>query len=379
MGIPAWKLAACALLCAMGACRAQAAVTVYGIVDAGLAYIDNGARHGASSVAMRSGILSGSLVGLQGSEELGEGLRAVFQLETDFNLGNGQAATYYGDPASATAAEPRGQPIAGGFNRRAYVGVESRHGSLSLGRDYTPLYWSMVEVDPLKLAGYGNMQQIVQLSGTGSERFGRASNALFYATSVTSDGLQLRLMGSFGSQGWGGPDRRPADANRMWGASVAYYAGGGAVLTTAYQQLRLPRVAGTPPFFTGAAGTRHDLLVGGRYPMGNVTLAGGYFRAWHPEPGHDGGTVWAGGVIRFARGVLAVNVQRAVLQQPDGRARATVIGASYVYPVSPKISFYLSYGLLNNTAASALTLGGVPPAGAGADVRAYGAGMRFIF
>ncbi|WYX22748.1 porin [Achromobacter xylosoxidans] len=215
MGIPAWKLAACALLCAMGACRAQAAVTVYGIVDAGLAYIDNGARHGASSVAMRSGILSGSLVGLQGSEELGEGLRAVFQLETDFNLGNGQAATYYGDPASATAAEPRGQPIAGGFNRRAYVGVESRHGSLSLGRDYTPLYWSMVEVDPLKLAGYGNMQQIVQLSGTGSERFGRASNALFYATPVTSDGLQLRLMGSFGSQGWGGPDRRPADANRM--------------------------------------------------------------------------------------------------------------------------------------------------------------------
>ncbi|MFH7112058.1 hypothetical protein ACFWXM_29750, partial [Achromobacter xylosoxidans] len=76
---------------------------------------------------------------------------------------------------------------------------------------------------------------------------------------------------------------------------------------------------------------------------------------------------------------LAVNVQRAVLQQPDGRARATVIGASYVYPVSPKITFYLSYGLLNNTAASPLTLGGVPPAGAGADVRAYGAGMRFIF
>jgi hypothetical protein len=50
-------------------------------------------------------------------------------------------------------------------------------------------------------------------------------------------------------------------------------------------------VEGTPPAFTGVSGTRHDLLIGGRYPMGNVTLAGGYSRIWHPEPQCDGHTV----------------------------------------------------------------------------------------
>lgn len=56
-----------------------------------------------------------------------------------------------------------------------------------------------------------------------------------------------------------------------------------------------------------------------------------------------------------------------------------MVGASYVYPVSSKLSFYLSYGLLNNGETSAVTLGGLPPAGISEDVRAYGAGMRFIF
>lgn len=98
----------------------------------------------------------------------------------------------------------------------------------------------------------------------------------------------------------------------MWGLSVNYHHRSGAVLMSAYQQLGLLRVAGTPSAFTGASGISHDFLIDGRYRMGDVTLAGGSFRIWHPEAQRDGRTVWIGGVVRFPRGVLAFNVQRAV-------------------------------------------------------------------
>lgn len=84
-----------------GVAHAETSVTLYGILDGGIGYqkfkgVDSYAsnRDGMESVSQKktgmiNGIQSGNRWGLKGSEDLGDGLRAVFVLESGFDLGTG--------------------------------------------------------------------------------------------------------------------------------------------------------------------------------------------------------------------------------------------------------------------------------------------------
>lgn len=118
-------LAACA-----GAVSAQTNVTIYGLVDVGVAREDNGAPAGAAW-RLDSGIQSGSRLGFRGTEELGGGLSAIFMLENGFN------------PDAGTAAQ-------GGrlFGRQAFVGLNGGFGSVRAGRQYNPIHNTLDLIDP---------------------------------------------------------------------------------------------------------------------------------------------------------------------------------------------------------------------------------------
>ncbi|MGU7785291.1 porin [Burkholderia sp. PU8-34] len=116
-------VAVCAAFAASAA-NAQSSVTLYGLVDAGIAYtnnVQNGAPgHGSGRVALASGNISGSRFGLRGSEDLGGGLKAIFVLENGFNVNNGTL----------------GQ---GGrmFGRQSFVGLTAEpYGTVTMGRQY---------------------------------------------------------------------------------------------------------------------------------------------------------------------------------------------------------------------------------------------------
>ena len=97
---------------------AQNSVTLYGLIDEGFDYTNN--VTGGKVYELQSGFAQGSRFGLKGAEDLGGGLKAVFQLENGFNVNNGKL----------------GQ---GGlmFGRQAYVGISSSQwGSVKLGRQY---------------------------------------------------------------------------------------------------------------------------------------------------------------------------------------------------------------------------------------------------
>ncbi|WP_321954229.1 porin [Paraburkholderia bannensis] len=96
---------------------AQSSVSLYGIVDEGVTYTNSQAGH--SNVQMSSGNIQGSRWGLKGQEDLGGGLAAVFNLENGYDVGTGKL----------------GQ---GGrmFGRKAYVGISSPYGTVTLGRQY---------------------------------------------------------------------------------------------------------------------------------------------------------------------------------------------------------------------------------------------------
>src|SRR5690606_4811208 len=75
---------------------ACANVTLYGVVDAGVAYEKvSGAWEGADHSGRKVGVIdagqSGSRWGLKAVEDLGAGLKAVAQLEGGFDIATGQS------------------------------------------------------------------------------------------------------------------------------------------------------------------------------------------------------------------------------------------------------------------------------------------------
>src|SRR5690625_2459892 len=83
-------LAAALMVGFAGVAQAETSVTLYGVVDGGIGY----QRVKADGVkATRTGLLSGvergNRWGLRGSEDLGNGLRAIFQLESGFDIATG--------------------------------------------------------------------------------------------------------------------------------------------------------------------------------------------------------------------------------------------------------------------------------------------------
>jgi general bacterial porin, GBP family len=115
---------------AAGYVHAQSSVTLYGLVDAGLTYVSNeastssnmtqnGLSGGKAMFGMTGGNVQQSRWGLRGIEDLGGGLKTVFNLESGFNVTNGSTVS------SAL------------FNRQAFVGLTNNdYGTLTLGRQY---------------------------------------------------------------------------------------------------------------------------------------------------------------------------------------------------------------------------------------------------
>lgn len=104
-----------------GIAQAETSVTLYGIVDAGLQYeqvkVDNVGK--ATRSGMASSTQSGNRFGLKGSEDLGNGLKAIFTLEQGFTIGDGA-----GNSSRA-------------FHRQAYVGLAGDSwGTFTMGRQY---------------------------------------------------------------------------------------------------------------------------------------------------------------------------------------------------------------------------------------------------
>ncbi|WP_343652040.1 porin [Herbaspirillum sp.] len=121
-----------------GAAFAQSTVTIYGIVDTSIRYLSSDNAQGNSNVRMDNGAIANSRLGFKGTEDLGGGLKAMFQLENGFN----------GDNGSMSQANTI-------FNRQSWVGLGGSFGKVSIGRQNTPLFDLMADhFDPLTVGNY---------------------------------------------------------------------------------------------------------------------------------------------------------------------------------------------------------------------------------
>ncbi|MEO8171401.1 MAG: porin, partial [Oxalobacteraceae bacterium] len=81
-------IAGAALALVSGMAGAQSAVTVYGNLDVGV-LTQNHAPAGTASTTMASSGISPSIWGFRGTEDLGDGLKANFNLEGHFYADTG--------------------------------------------------------------------------------------------------------------------------------------------------------------------------------------------------------------------------------------------------------------------------------------------------
>ncbi len=142
----------------------------------------NHASADGGATRLVSGGKNTSRWGLRGVEDLGGGLKAVFQLESGINIANGQ----FDDGPGAI------------FDRRATIGLKNRFGQITLGRNFTTTYDYMLQFDPM---GYApNYSWATSSTATGGRKdglFSRSANAVRYDGNFA--GFKFGAMYGFGN------------------------------------------------------------------------------------------------------------------------------------------------------------------------------------
>ncbi len=154
-------LALAALSAFATAAQAQSNVTIYGIADLSWQSVDNDAGQEGGTLARNA--LASSRLGFKGSEDLGGGLKANFQLEAALNLANGQTGTTQTTTTTATSND-----AATTFDRAAWVGLSSTNfGEIRLGRqDVT--YANDIDAAVSQMGNMGLFAAVTDTGGAGS-------------------------------------------------------------------------------------------------------------------------------------------------------------------------------------------------------------------
>ncbi|WP_313625404.1 porin [Achromobacter sp.] len=314
---------------------------LYGVVDAGVAVTK------VSGQGSRSGLLDGgltdSLWGLQGTEELGEGWQASFQLESGFN------------PSSGSSADERSF-----FNYGAWIGLNhARYGDLRLGRQYSV---GQTYGDALEIASWKDMGMGATFKASDNYQFSNMAN--YYLP--LWNGFQAGIGYSFDANGL---DRFRTGQNPRAISLGLKYEDGPLLAVATWEQLRLaaPAVAGS--------GRPQAFQVGASYDFEVLKLAVAWSRQRNGYVGLDGGDPDELGVglgpVAFVQGgtvdawLIGVSVPLgpgAVLAQwslarPDWRwangmtaRNAQVATLGYTYDLSPRTTLYAFAGYASNYA-----------------------------
>lgn len=211
----------CGGLVFSGSAIAQSSVTLYGIADASIRYLSHANTNNSAKLSLENGAITNSRFGIRGIEDIGGGLKTVFNLLGNFSPTNGA--------------------LSNGllFSRTAFVGLQSGGGTLTFGRQQTALFDLLVfSFDPLTVGNYsGNEWVPVALSNGG-----RADNMVKYAGKF--GGLSVTTGYSFGADSTKvGPNGFSGEIPGGFGKGSQYslavsYTAGEAAFGAAFQQTR---------------------------------------------------------------------------------------------------------------------------------------------
>ena len=261
------SLIALAVLAASGAAMAQSSVTLFGRLDAAVGYIDTevssnnplNVKPSQSQTVVNSSTFNTTYWGIKGTEDLGGGLKANFNLQSNFNIDTG--------------AIGKGQSL---FERNATVGLSGGFGTVNLGRQYTPYYaiyasTAMIgnaNLDAETVYGAGLVQGVTRASN--SIRYDSPSFSGFTVSGLVGLGENDTLTSNATAVPPVANTNNLGDSTDTYSLNVMYKAGP-LLVGYGYQQRKLAQAT---------VGAPQDELsynmVGASYDFGMAKITGGY-------------------------------------------------------------------------------------------------------
>jgi predicted porin len=321
---------------------AQTNVSLYGVVDVAVESADNGGPGGRHTF-VNSGDQSTSRFGFRGTEDLGNGLKALFNVEGGF-----AADTGVGDSS-------------GLFQRRAVVGLEGGFGTVTLGREYSPIASVAGATDEFGQGFYGSN---LSAFGTGRDTR-RLANSVNYR-SASLYGLKLLAAYSAG-------EKTTGPSGDLKGIGLEY-ALGGLYLGAAYHTVKNDPNTDDKEYGAGAAYTFAGLggfEIKANYLGADPHGANNRFKQYNLGFGYPIGAV-----------KLLANLQQDKLET-GAKGNAWALAATYA--LSRRTNLYASYADMNNNDLATFALNSssnslTPPATSlGADPSVFAIGLRHTF
>ncbi|KIG01416.1 porin [Caballeronia concitans] len=355
---------------ASGAARAQSSVTLYGIADVGVEYLNNTSA-GGSQVREVSGNLSGSRWGLKGVEDLGGGMKAIFDVENGFNINDGTTAqSTRGLGANATTTTRL-------FGRQAWVGLLYKGQQLTLGRQNALIYEQSVTFDPM---GVSSRYSALSLDYALAARIDNSAKYTGKFGPVTAQAMySTRYDTGYGSEVPGA-----LITGRFFSGALTY-ASGPIAATAVYEQ----RNSNT---LTTNTSTERRALAAATYNFGPVTAYAGYrylrasnaFLPTNPIAVANGSEANAANLYWLgAQYLIAPSLQlTAVGYYHDVHSTGAdpwlaVVSADYF--LSKRTDLYATVGYAHNKDNSALGVNGYGTVAAGHNQTGVNIGLRQKF
>jgi len=311
-------LIAAALLAGFAGTAQAQSVTLYGIVDMGFM---NSKQDGQSATnGLESGIAGSSRFGLRGVEDLGNGLKANFQLESGFKADTGiQSAS--------------GQL----FDRAAWVGVSGNFGEVRLGRqDSLGFNWFRGAINPFGNA-YSQAQSKTIFNVNGIDD--RLSNSAFYLSPKFS-GFQVGAGYSFNANG---SETTGNDADNAAYSLGLRYQNGPLLAVLTYEQKNAADLA--PGAGVGGSDLK-NIQLGATYDFGVAKLHAGYGRlqnSGYKSSAKKENSYLVGVTVPFgAHSVFASYQRNDKANINAGRADSAINGYAigYNYTLSTRTTIY---------------------------------------
>ena len=246
-----------------GVAQAQSAVVIYGSFDGGVRQIDNVDALGNNKTSVSStGTYNSNRLGFKGTEDLGNGMNAHFNLESGFNTGTGTSDSIGASNSTARL-----------FNRTASVGLGGAFGSLDFGRQYSISFRTIGAYDPFNYKYTG----IIPLAGAaagGTSLVGAGTTASnFGGTRFDNDIQYTGTFGAITARAEYAPGEVAGSAKSRSAAAVGLsFAQGPFSAGAAYTEKKV-----SPAFTaTGANFDDKSWTIGGAYKVAAFRVSAGY-------------------------------------------------------------------------------------------------------
>lgn len=366
----AWVLP---LACGTAFAQSGSTVSIYGVADAAVESVRaNGGSPDSSTYRARLSS-EGSYIGFRGSEALGSGLSAIFQLEGGYSIDTGEMSS--------------------GFNRDTFVGLASEQGGrLTLGLNTTPMRALGLALDltPGGNTGIGAIQSLLSINGRSSGSDNRRPNSVRYR-SPTFNHVTVDVVYGFGEERGVTPGRN----NYMYGAGVTYQ-DGALFIGYAFDRQSDSNQAGLAQ--TDGSDTRHRL--GAKYYMMPQLQVGAFYDMASSSGRFGAGTGkltkdswglitrWESGAHGvYAMFVKAKSVECSGVTTGNGvgcaaaaNTDARMLTLGYTYAFSKRTMIRAAVSRITNANAARYDFSnGSIGGGVGADPTGYSIGLRHRF